>query len=486
MADGPDQAPEPIAARVLRETGRFALLQLLSAALGWGAQVALSRLLSQRDFGIFGICSFYVGIGQLLGDGGLGATLLRRKGAVSDEEYRVTVTSLMAVAALFASALWLGSGAIARHNGFGVKDLWALRAMAPLYFFGALRIAPYVRLERELRFADIARIELFGHVGRHITALSVAATIAGPWALLCGQLAGCSLQLIAAYRYAPGWVGLGFSYRVWRPLIAYGSRVQATTLCAYLKDNLSRALLGGILGPAAVGSYDFAISYIELPVTAVNALARVQLPVYARLGPEDPQLFATIRGATRTALLLGLPFLGALALAAPWAIPTIFGPKWSSTQPIVWGLLVNMICSLTLSPMFTLLSAQGRAGLALAVFTVWTGATWVLALGALGVAGSSLAAIAFGQSAASLAVTWFLMRFISRYLGRSLLSGLSKLLVSFGCALLAVRLLETVLETALLRALLFLVLYFGAVALLERELLLREATALVRAVARRR
>ena len=92
-APGVATPSEKVAQRVLRETGHFALWQLLGAGVGWGAHVALARLLSQRDFGVFGICSFYIGIGQLLGDGGLGATLLRRKGAVTDEEYRAFLKS---------------------------------------------------------------------------------------------------------------------------------------------------------------------------------------------------------------------------------------------------------------------------------------------------------------------------------------------------------------------------------------------------------
>ena len=484
-APGVATPSEKVAQRVLRETGHFALWQLLGAGVGWGAHVALARLLSQRDFGVFGICSFYIGIGQLLGDGGLGATLLRRKGAVTDDEYRVTVSSLLCVACVFALGLWVAAPMIAARNAFSSSELWALRSMVPLYFVGALRIAPYVRLERELRFSVIARIELGGQLARHLVSLAVAGLYSGPWALLCGQIAGCSLQLLAAYRYSPGWVGLGFSLSVFRPLISYGIRVQALTLCAYFKDNLSRALLGSLLGPAAVGSYDFAIGYIQLPVVAVNALARVQMPVYAQLTRQDPALFAALRGTIRSTLLLGLPCLGALLIAAPWLIPSVYGPKWSGTTPVAWGLLINMVCSLGLSPLFTLLSAQGRAGLALGVFVIWTSATWGFALAASWLQPEALAAIALGQSLASLGVTAFLLHWVGRYLRQNLLPALWRLLFAFGLALGCTLLASASAQIHPLPcALGFVALYAGLLWLLERELLRRELRALFVAVTR--
>lgn len=412
---------ELITQKVLRETTHFALIEIFGSIFTWGTQIALARLLDRRDFGVFGICVFYIGLGELLGNGGLGATLLRRKSEPSLDEYRATVTSLLTVAAVLGTALFLVAPAIGRHNHLNWHEVVALRAMSPLYFVGALRVVPYVRLERQLAFSKIARVEFIARVARHVSALTVAATFGGVWALVVSQLAAAVVQLVVAYRMAPGWVGFGFSWAVFRPLIAYGGKVQSLSVFAYFKDNLSRAMLGSWMGPASVGIYDFGVSYIQVPVVAVNGLARVQLPVYARVDVEDPALYAALRGSMRAATIVGIPLLAALALGSPMIIPMVYGRGWTPAYPVVWGLLANMVCGLVLSPLFTLLQGQGRAGLAVIVFVVWTGSTWVLALSGLVWISESLVTVAVAQSLAAVGTTTYLMRWASRYLKCNLL-----------------------------------------------------------------
>jgi O-antigen/teichoic acid export membrane protein len=410
--------------RIIEETSRFALLQVVTAALGWGANIALARLLDRRDFGVFGIGNFYLGLGAMLGGGGLGATLLRRKGGVSPEEYQSTVTAMMGIAAVLALALFVGAPYIGAASDFSSSEVNVLRAMAPLYFVGALRITPYVRLERELAFAAIARIELAAAIVRYVVAVAFAFAFGSVWALVVSQLASALVQLSFAYRRSPGWAGLGFSWKVFRPLFAYGSKIQGLAIFSYFKDNISRSLLATTHGPATVGVFDFAIQYIQLPVAAVNGLARVQLPVYARFDREDPDLYAAVQGAMRLALLLGIPLLAMLAFGAPWLVALIYGDKWLPSVPIAWALVLNMVCSLLTSPLFTLLQAQGRAGLAVVTFAVWTLSTWALSVAVVFLDPRQLELVGMSYSVATLGVTLFLLGWARRHLGRPILPNL--------------------------------------------------------------
>jgi len=481
---GSDQAS--ITAKILTETSRFATIQIVSAILGWIAQIALARLLDRRDFGVFGICQFYIGLGTLLGDGGLGAALLRRRNHATQDEYRSTLTTLLAIAGAFASVLFFLAPWLAQANKLTPDETNVLRFMAPLYFIGALRVVPYVKLERALQFSVIARIELVASLSRHAVALAIAAFHGGVWAFVWAQLVSACVQLILAYKVSPGWVGLGFSWAVFRPLIAYGSKVQALSLFAYFKDNLSRALLGGYAGPTSVGVYDFGTQYSQMPVTAVNGLARVQLPVYAQFDARDPTLHAALRGAVRTAMLAGVPLLGLLALAGRWAVPFIYGDQWLPALPVVWGLLPNMVCGLVLSPLFTLLQGQGRAGLALILFGCWTAGTWVLALAGLFLFPGSLAVVAWGQSIATVVVTFYLVIWASTHLGRNVASGLKSPLIAGALALAA----GTVLlwrgwgftSHPLVAAAAFLIVYAGALWAMERRELAQEAKGIYAAV----
>jgi len=403
--------------RILRETTRFAGIQVISALLLAGSNLILARLLEPHAFGAYAIGTFFLGLGALLGDGGLGAALLRNKSEVSVESYRTTLTFLFLLGSTLALAFLLAAPLIAVRWHLAPAEARVLRAMAVLFLVGPLRSVPYIRMERELRFARIAGIEFAATVTRQLVTVVLAWKLGGMRALAGGQLAGALVQLALAWNYAPGWPGLGISRKVLRATLGEGVPVQALAIAAFFKDNLSAALLGTLMGPTAVGQFDFGLKYAALPVVAVNALSRVQLPVYARFDAKDPQLYQAFKGATRTALLLGVPLLVALSVGARAIVPWLYAPRWIDSIPVVHGILVNMAFGLVAGPLFTLLQGQGRGGLALRVFVGWTAATWLLVLA---VWHYHLSAVAWAYSAVTAPVVMGLIRWAGRHLGRSL------------------------------------------------------------------
>jgi len=412
-----DPPASSLSRRIPRETTRFAGIQVMSALLLAGSNLILARLLEPHAFGAYAIGTFFLGLGGLLGDGGLGAALLRYKGEVTAESYRTTLTFLFALGSGLALTFFLAAPLIAARWHLSTPEAAVLRAMAVLFLVGPLRSVPYIRMERELRFSRIAGIEIAATATRQLVTVVLAWKLGGMRALAGGQLAGALVQLALAWRSAPGWPGVGISRRVLRATLGEGVPVQALAIAAFFKDNLSAALLGSLMGPASVGQFDFGLKYAALPVQAVNALSRVQLPVYARFDAKDPQLYQAFVGATRTALLLGVPLLVALSVGARAIDPWHYAPRCIDSIPVVHGILVNMAFGLVAGPLFTLLQGQGRGGLALRIFVGWTAATWALVLV---VWHYNLSAVAWAYSAVTAPVVLWLIGWAGRHLGRSL------------------------------------------------------------------
>lgn len=418
--------------RILSETARFAALQTAASIYVWATTLLLTRWLAPRDFGIYGIGTFFLGLGALLGDGGLGAAILRQKEAPTAVEYRTAVTFLLLVGASLSVVFYVSAPWLAPRYGLARREVEVLRAMAPLYLVSAIRAVPYLRLQRELAFSRIGRVELITQLVKQSIALGLAAKVGGVWTLVGAQIAGASTQLTLAWLAAPGFPGLGLDGAALRRLLGYGVKVQAMSVLGFLKDNLSPVVLGRVLGPASVGLFDFGVKYAQVPVVAVNALARVQLPIYARFDRDDPVLFDAVRGATRTALLIGLPILVAMTVGAPTIIERVYGARWLPAAAVVLGIAGNMACGLIAGPLFTLLQAQGRAGLALKVFAFWTAATWALVLAtyALGIG-----VVAWAYSLSTAAVTVILVRWSSAHLGRALWPSLAPPFVAAATAI---------------------------------------------------
>lgn len=477
-----DRSAGDVGRHVFRQTAAYAALRSISGALTWLAFVLLARILDQRSFGAFEIGMFYVGAGQILGDGGLTASLVRRPGVVHRSEYQTALTSVLALAALLSLALFVAAPFIGRANHLSASEVWALRALSPLYLVPALRIVPYAKLERRVDFATIGQIELTANLIRHLTAVSVATLKGGVWALALSQLALASSQVILAYRAEPGFVGFGWSRRAFTSLYAYGSKIQASILLIHFKDNLAAGLLGPTLGPAAVGVFRFALEFIRVPADIVSSVARVQFPVYAQHDRRSPELLGVVRGALRGAFLLGLPVLGLFALAAAWVVPSVYGPKWLSALPVISALVPHVAADLLALHLITLVQGRGRAGLALALYALWSVSQWLGSALALHFVPGSLTAVALAHGVGSGLTVALLLAWSGRYLGVPLYRALLSPLLATGVSLAAAALVRSAIpDVAWLRVLasilVFLLGYGGCLYALERRGIVRELRA---------
>ncbi len=336
---------------------------------------------------------------------------------MSREAYRTALTFLLMIGAAMAVTFFFAAPYLARQIQCDAHDLPVLRAMSVLFLVGPVRSVPYIRMERELRFGRIASIELTATIVRQLVTVVLAYFYGGMFALVGGQVSGAATQLALAWYAAPGWPGLGISRRVLRSTLGEGIPVQALALFAHFKDNLSATLLLNLMGKSSVGLFNRGVKFAALPVRAVNSLSRVQFPVYARFEARDPQLYAAFVGASRTVLLLGVPLLAVLSVVAPALVPLLYGAQWSPAVPVVHGILVNMAFGLLAAPLFSLLQAQGRGGLALKVFAGWTVATWALVFM---VWTKGLGAVAGAYSVVTAVVVVGLVRWAGRHMGRPL------------------------------------------------------------------
>src|SRR5262245_34226316 len=152
--------PASLLRRVIRETLSFSVIETVGQLFSWASNLLLARLLLPKDFGIYDICGSFILMGCLFGDGGLGAALVRKPTEPSQEDYESVFVSTVTVGSVLAIGFSIAAPFLARAYHLEGIAVWVLIAMAPGYLLGSLRTYPMVRLERDLRFSTIARIDL--------------------------------------------------------------------------------------------------------------------------------------------------------------------------------------------------------------------------------------------------------------------------------------------------------------------------------------
>lgn len=370
--------------------------------LALAANIALARLLAPSDFGLVAMAAVVIGLVDVFKDLGTGAALIQR-----DRVDEVLLSSLF----------WFNAA-------FGIAASATLIACAPLVaaLYGEPRVAPIVLglaasillsslaivqnslLQREFRFAMLAKIELASTAASYIVAVSAALLGAGAWSLVCLVLTNTGVFLVLAWRassWRPRW---RFAPSALRPVMRYSLNLASYNVFFYLAQNVDNLLIGRYLGSESLGWYDLAYRLMTFPMQAISAVfGKVMLPLYARLQDDMAQFRrAFIRVAGAIAFVTFPMMLGLLAAREAFVL-AVFGAQWA---PVIALLAVFAPIAALRSVQTTtgsIFMATGRTGLQLA----WGVVSNVLVIGAIVVGLQwGLQGVAIGYSLATLALAY--------------------------------------------------------------------------------
>lgn len=287
----------------------------------------LARILGPQDFAVVSLVTLYVTFTGLVLDFGFGAALIQRDEV--EETDMGTVATLNLLTALAVSLVTIVSaGPVARF--FHLPALASpLRVLVVAVCFQAFSVVPVARLTRAFDFRSLARVEASTAVLSAVVAIAAAFAGAGYWSIVIGVLVldGSNAVWLTS---AAGWTRLAWSASSARSLFAFGRNVMGSQFIRHFAVNVDNVLVGRYLGPIALSNYALAYRVLILPSqTLGQVLRRVLFPALSRLQSRPERLGHFYAQASSSVALIILPLLALVAMAAPVAIPLMFGPEWS-------------------------------------------------------------------------------------------------------------------------------------------------------------
>jgi len=365
--------------------------------------IALARLLAPDDFGLLGMAMFFIGIGQLFADFGIGSAIVQSR--VDD---RIVLSSCfwLNVAVAGALALITLAGAPLVATFYKRSDLTLLVAVLSLnLLLSGLQTVPQALLYRDMRFADLARMQVLGSLAGAIAAVGLALMGAGVWALVAQPLAGSAIALIVVVRAARWYPRLQFSWREVAPLAKFSTALLGTTLVGYANRNVDSLLVGRLLGAGPLGLYAMAIQLMLYPLQQVSSvIVRVLFPAMVHLKDDTPRLRAGYLRAVSGIALITFPMMGGLFVVADDFVAVVFGTNWTPMVPVLKVLAwVGMMQSIA-TTVGAIYLATGRPGLALRVSLI--GAPVLIGGMASGIPWGILG-VAIGYAIASFSLFYF-------------------------------------------------------------------------------
>jgi lipopolysaccharide exporter len=424
--------------KILRSSGWVAIGLGGQQLLVFASMLVLVRLLEPQDFGLVALASPFLIALLYLQESGLGSALIYRRGDPTQAASTVLVYSPAIAIALYAAA-FVAAPQVARL--FEEPDLSAvLRVLALLLVVRSVAVVPSALLERDLRFATRAKVELGAAVAQFGVSIALALTGFGVWSLVIGQLVGAATSTTFYWFHTPVRPNpFQASVPTLRELIGYGRFVSAGNILNLANTTVDNLIIGRVLGVAELGYYSVAFRLANMPVTVIsNIVGRVMFSVYSTLQGDIPSVRrAYVQNLQRVAIL-ALPVSVALLIAARPIVLTLFGERWSPAIVPLQLLAVYGVIRSMFGPSGELFKGLGRPSLTVlfaALYAALVIPALLLLIRIMGLPGAPLALIV-AQLGASLPAFLMSLRMVGLSL-RELASALAAPAAPAACVAIA-------------------------------------------------
>ena len=337
----------------------MALAQLISQFARIGFMVALARLLSPEEFGLWGMALVFTGFASLLGDIGLGAALIQR--ATIEPRHLDTVFWMNLGMGLLLTVS-LMAGAVPLSSMYSAPQLVPLLTVTSLEFvIKGFSGVHRVLLIRDMNYRTLAVQETVALVIAGTVACLMAATGWGTWSLV-GQSLITAIVIAVWMMIAHPWrPTCRFDTSSLKELLHFSLHLQAFNLLNYWLRNLDKFLIGRWLGEASLGFYNRAYTTMLLPQSQITGtLERVMWPALARCAHDTTRLRDAYLRTLRIICLMSFPFMIGLAVTARDFVTVVFGAAWApSVAPLQWLCIAGFLQT-PMSTLGWLYLASGR------------------------------------------------------------------------------------------------------------------------------
>jgi O-antigen/teichoic acid export membrane protein len=330
--------------------------------LQFGGSMALARLLTPYEMGVYAVAAAIVGIITIIQAFGLTLLIVREAEISAD-----LLATAFTINALLAAGLALAVVGLSEFGGAllrepGVRNV--MLVLAPIPLIGIFELLPSAHLERAMQFRTLGVIGLLRSVAS--TGVTLALAFAGfsymsiAWGAMAGAVTSAAANMVAGHQY----VSFPFGFTAWRRVLRFGVSQIAVQGVQVVAQKLSELLLGRLLGLSALGLYGRASSLNWLLWYNIHMLigrvVMVDLARQRRLGHSlRDRYLRTLE------LLMGLlwPGYAGLAILAGPFIRVVYGSRWVAAAAPLAALSVSAMLLVSLAmtwEMFIVCNETGR------------------------------------------------------------------------------------------------------------------------------
>jgi len=306
----------------------------------FGVSIILARLLEPADYGLVGMITIILLIGQQLINSGFGQALIQKKDSTQTDATSVFYFSV-AVGLFLVVLLYFIAPLIA--DFYNEPKLVSLTRIISLnLLINSFMIVHSNLLIKHLNFKTKVLSNLISLPFSAGIGIWMALHGYGVWSLVVQAIVSNLSKTIMIWILFPWRPSLSFSMDSLKKLFSFGSRIMMAGLLSVIFTNIYLVVIGKVYNKVSLGLYSRAQKLQNLTaVVLTQVVGQVAFPVFSSIQNDSERL---LRGG-RTAIILCsfviFPVLITMTITAYPLIGVVYGDNWLPTVPYLRILLIT-------------------------------------------------------------------------------------------------------------------------------------------------
>ena len=330
---GTEHIAEQLGAKSIRGGLNTLVAEGASFVLRLGATTVLARLLIPEHFGLIAMVTAITAIAERSKDLGLSTATVQRK-ELSHEQVSALFWINTGLGTLLMLIVAASSPAIAWF--YGDHRLVAITlALSSSFFFGGLTVQHEALLRRQMRFGQLACIQIIS------TLLSLAVSVwlawqgFGYWALVWKEVAR-SVCFAAGTWYLCRWrPSMSVRNSGIAPMLRFGGDITTFNIMHHLSRSLDQILVGRLWGAGPLGFYRQANQLVSVTINQLQfPVDYVAEPLLSTLQKEPDRYRESYRKIISALSFAMMPLAMYLIVYSEELVMLLLGNKWLGSVAI--------------------------------------------------------------------------------------------------------------------------------------------------------
>jgi O-antigen/teichoic acid export membrane protein len=322
----------------------------------------LARILTPAEFGLVGMITVFIAVSQSFIDSGFSQALIR-KPDVSENDYSTVFYFNIFAGLIFFLLFLLAAPGIARfYNEPELQPL--VRILSLTLIINSFGLIQRTILTRAIDFRLQTRITVSAAIISGSLGIYMALNGYGVWSLVWKSLTGYLVQTILLWYYSTWKPKLIFSYRSFRELFSFGSKLLASGLLDTIYRNIYPLIIGKFFSAQDLGYYSRADQFNKFPSQNITgAVQRVSYPALSLVQDDPDKLKRGYRQVITTTMFITFFIMLGMAATAKNLIIVLIGERWLPSVPYLQLLCVGGMLFPLHAINLNMLKVKGRSDL---------------------------------------------------------------------------------------------------------------------------